>query len=154
MVAEEFALANVVVPVLEPLTMMSLDGKVFAAPHVCAVLNPGIVCEVPGNVIVVASVPASVSELFTVSVLVAVTERPVTLVAAIVPVPDTARLPPVPMTSAAAFVPAVIALKAGEPPLPQSDPVPVTTPVELACRHCVEPVMPAMVSACSTTLPW
>jgi hypothetical protein len=32
------------------------------------------------------------------------------------------------------------------PPLPQSDPVPVTTPVVLTCKHCVAPVIPANVT--------
>ena len=33
------------------------------------------------------------------------------------------------------------ALLITKPPLPQSDPVPLTTPDELTCRHCVDPVI-------------
>ena len=41
---------------------------------------------------------------------------PLMFVALIVPLPETVRLPPVPMTRAAVFVPAVIPEKATEPP--------------------------------------
>ena len=63
------------------------------------------------------------------------------VVALIVPEPLTVRLAPVPTTIAAAvLVPEVRPLKLVEPPVPQLDPVPDTSPEELAWRHCVKPV--------------
>lgn len=47
--------------------------------NVCVAARVTTVSDVPGNVIVVASVPANVNEFDTVSVLPAVTDRPVTL---------------------------------------------------------------------------
>jgi hypothetical protein len=86
---------------------------------------------VDGNVIVVPSVPAKVSELLIVSVLPEATLSPVTEVAAIVPVPDTLKLPPVPITKTLAFVAAdtpekgtAVAVIVPEPVAPRLPPVP------------------------------
>lgn len=84
-------------------------------------------------VTVIAAVPSKFTPLMARAVASAAA-----VVAAIVPDPEIASDAPVPTTIAAAvFVDPVRAENAVLPPDPQSDPVPLTTPEELACRHCV-----------------
>ena len=85
--------------------------------RVCVAARPTTVSLDDGKVIVVVSVPASVRVLSTVSVLAVTTDSPVTLVAAMVPVPLVVSDPPEPTVMVAdEFVPLVIAENA-DPPL-------------------------------------
>jgi hypothetical protein len=72
---------------------------------------------------------------------------PPKVVALIVPEPVTFKDAPEPTSIAAVvFVPEVMALNAElPPPEPQSIPVPLITPDELTCKHCVDPVIPVVI---------
>lgn len=92
---------------------------------------------VDGNAKLVESVPVSVSELLAVRVLPDATLRPVTDVAAIVPVPVALIEAPEPTTIAAAvLVPLVMPLNdPGPPPVPHVAPVPLVSPFRSTCTH-------------------
>lgn len=79
-----------------------------------------------------------------------VTVTPSIAVAPIIPVPDTVRLPPLPITRGFGFVPAVMALKGGVPPLPppQARPASVITFGETNFTQSLATTVP-----CTVTLP-
>lgn len=110
------------------------DGEAVAVPPLAMGKRP-VTPVVRGSPVALvktpeAGVPSAIPELnaFAVSV----------------PEPVGPRLDPVPTSIAAlVFVPLVSELKAEDPlPVPQSFPVPETSPELLTCKHCVEPVTP------------